>query len=157
MKSSKLPLIFLWALGCIAFTGLPWTALPELGWGEVWWAGFTLPEINSGWQLLISQPWNWLAVVPIAFVLSAIGIALPTGRRQCIWLITGGGLGIAGLLFLALWLGAKAQPSWGVGPMVCVLVFGMLLATGLARWGAFRADAWSAGADRKSTRLNSSH
>jgi iron(III) transport system permease protein len=146
MKSSKLPLMLLWAIGFLAFTCLPWTAQPELGWGEVWWAWLTHPDLLSGGQMLIGQPVYWLSILPIAFLLCAVGIALPTGRSQFIWLSAGGCLGSAGLLWIAFWVGAKAQPSWGVGPMLCVMVFGMLFATGLARWGAFRADAWSAGA-----------
>ena len=146
MKSNNLPLLFLWTLGLFAFVCLPWTALPDLGWGEVWWAWFTHREVISGGQFFIGQPMGWASVLPIAFLLSAMGVALPTGRRQFFWLASGGGLGSIGLVLIALLLGAKAQSPWGVGPLVCVLVFGMLLATGLARWGAFRADAWSAGA-----------
>jgi len=146
MKSNKLPLLFLWGLGLFAFVCLPWTALPDLGWGEVWWTWFTHHEVISGGQFFVSQPMGWVSVLPIAFLLSAIGVALSTGRQQFFWLTSGGGLGSIGLVLIALLLGAKAQSPWGVGPLVCVLVFGMLLATGLARWGAFRADAWSAGA-----------
>ena len=136
--------MLLWAIGFLAFTCLSWTVQPEMGWGEVWWAWFTHPDLLSGWQMLFGQPMYWLSILPIAFLLCAVGIVLPTGHSQFIWLTTGGCLGSAGLLWIAFWVGAKAQPSWGVGPMVCVMVFGMLFATGLARWGAFRADAWSA-------------
>lgn len=146
MKSDKLALPFLWALGLLAFACLPWTAQPDMGWGEVWWAWFTHHEVISGWQLFVRQPLAWVLVLPIAFLLSAVGVALPTGRQQSLWLVSGGGLGSVVLVLIALWMGAKAQLSWGVGPLVCVMVMGMLLATGLARWGAFRADAWSAGA-----------
>lgn len=44
-----------WTAPCLlAWLGLfalPWGALPDMGWGEVWLAAWTTPDISTGWQL----------------------------------------------------------------------------------------------------------
>ena len=45
-----------------------------------------------------------------------------------------------------LWQGSQTLPAWGAGTWVCMTALLILLATAWSRAGAFKGDAWTAGA-----------
>ncbi len=152
-----------WLLfGLAAFALLPWyfpadkTLLQSLA--GVW----SVADSASGAVQVarFGKPWLWL--VPAALLIALIGWRLPAGRAQGRWLALGGGLGVAGLLTSGFAIGAKGWAfAWldagfgplaatqfgiGLGGVLTLLAFIMLLGAGMARLGAFRGDVFVASA-----------
>ncbi len=152
-----------WLLfGVAAFALLPWyfpadkTLLQSLA--GVW----SVADSASGavQAARFGKPWLWL--VPVALLAALLGWRLPAGRAQGRWLALGGGIGLAGLLASGFAIGAKGWAfAWldasfgplpatqfgiGLGGVLTLLAFIMLLGAGLARLGAFRGDVFVASA-----------
>jgi len=152
-----------WLLfGGAAFALLPWyfpadkTLLRSLA--GVW----SVADSASGavQAARFGKPWLWL--VPLALLVALLGWRLPAGRAQGRLLALGGGIGLAGLLASGFAIGAKGwafewlntsfgalaatQFGIGLGGVLTLLAFIMLLGAGLARLGAFRGDVFVASA-----------
>ena len=149
-------------LGLLAYTLLPWYALPDgnglLALGSVW---TDAASANGLMQVLQHQrPW-------LALGLGGLALALPAalmrpGRAQGALLLAGGALGWLGLLGSGFVIGARGwsvdglaaalpalavgQPGMGWGAALALLCLGVLTAQGLARRGYFRGDLFVASA-----------
>lgn len=99
LKNLQQPVLWLWLSALVGWVVLPWNALPDLGWFEIWFALSTQPQAINGWQY---------------------------AHR--------------------LLSGMQNLPGLGVGAVVGTTAVLLLCATAWARTGAFKGDAWTAGA-----------
>ena len=152
-----------WLLfGAAAFALLPWYFPADKTLLQSMAGVFGVADSASGvvQAAHFGKPWLWL--VPAALLIALIGWRLPAGRAQGRALASGGGIGLVGLLASGFAIGAKGwafewlntsfgalaagQFGIGLGGVLTLLAFIMLLGAGLARLGAFRGDVFVASA-----------
>ena len=145
------------ALGLLAYLGLPWYAIQDTAWYEVWPQVLATGEAANG-VLQSSQhgrPWLWVGLG--GMLLAGVALFKTAGRAQSGWLIAGGLGGALGLLASGFAIGAKGwafqglnealgplsanQFGMGIGAFVALVVLVMLFSMGLARRGQFKGDA----------------
>lgn len=122
------------ALALFGLVALPWAALPELGWWDVWWAAWTSPDVPTGWQLWTQRQLTDISRVPWG-----------TGAWTC-WVA-------AGWMLSWLWArtGAFRADPWVAGSVlliVVVLVLFVAYPVSISLSAAFRDDSgmWSVSA-----------
>ena len=152
-----------WLLfGVAAFVLLPWYFPADKTLLQSMAGVFGVADSASGvvQAARFGKPWLWLA--PAALLIAFIGWCLPAGRAQGRALALGAGIGLVGLLASGYAIGAKGwafewlntsfgalaagQFGIGLGGVLTLLTFIMLLGAGLARIGAFRGDVFVASA-----------
>jgi len=152
-------------LGAAAWLLLPWYFQQDLPLLKALGGVFGGPDTASGAVQALRHGQPWLAIVPLALALAAVGWVLPAGRAQGRWLLAGGALGVAGLLasgfgigaqgwawaWLQALFGALPRGQFGIGlgsalALLALLALLMLAGAGIARLGAFKGDVFVAGA-----------
>ncbi len=143
---------------------VPWYALSDSFWRLSWLAGWaTERDVASALvqAARFHRPWLWLPLLPL--LLAATGLVLRGRAERGLVLTLAGAVGLLvtfgqgfaiGLRgwswpFLADLLGRpldEGQGGMGIGALVVVAAFVLLLAQGLALRGAFRGDAFVASA-----------
>ena len=150
--------------GMAGYALVPWYALSDSFWRLSWLAGWaTGRDVASALvqAARFHRPWLWLPLLPL--LLAATGLVLRGRAERGLVLTLAGAVGLLvtfgqgfaiGLRgwswpFLADLLGRpldEGQGGMGIGALVVVAAFVLLLAQGLALRGAFRGDAFVASA-----------
>jgi len=149
-------------LGLLAFCLLPWYYQQDRGLLQalpgVFGGSETASAAVQAWRH--GRPWLWLGLLGLA--VAAWGWRQAPGRQQGWLLLSGGALGLVGLLVSGFGIGARGWSfeilnSWfgalpvgqfgiGLGGALVMLALLMLMAAGVARLGYFRGDVFVAGA-----------
>ena len=150
------------AIGLAGYVLLPWYFLQD---GSLWQALPGLFDNPRSASALAQAGWlgrPWLAVVGAGLLIALGAAALPASPRQGRLLLAGSLLGLTGLVATGAAIGARGwsyaaleaafgalaqgQPGIGWGGFVVAAALLVLLGTGIARLGAFRADPFVASA-----------
>ena len=149
-------------LGLLAYVALPWYAIQDTAWYSVMPQILGGSETASGLVQALVHGRKWLLVGLIGLVIAASGLSQPPGKKQAAWLLTGGLVGLLGLLGSAFLIGAKGwsfevlntqfgalaghQFGIGMGAFVALVALLVLTSFGTARMGFFKGDLFVAAA-----------
>ncbi|WP_319239624.1 iron ABC transporter permease [uncultured Propionivibrio sp.] len=155
--------IVAWLLaGLLGYLVLPWYAIQDSAWYAVLTQITDGPDTANGLFQAFSHGRRWLLGGLAGLALASVGLAIPPGRRQGLWLIAGALLGLVALVgggftigargwsfdILNAWFGELEVQQFGMGggAFVAITALTLLLAFGLARCGNFKGDLFVAGA-----------
>jgi len=153
--------IRLWLVtGLLAYGLLPWYAIQDTAWYSVLPQIFGGPETANGLLQTLVHGRVWLGLGLLGLALAAVGLLVPPGKTQGLWLLAGGALGFFGLLSSGFMIGARGwsfailnaqfgeltvhQYGIGIGAFIALLSLVMLSAFGVARRGFFKGDLFIA-------------
>lgn len=150
------------AAGLIGYVALPWYAIQDTAWYEVFPQVLNEGEAADGVMQAALQGRTWLYIGLIGLALCALGGLLRAGRAQGRMLLVGGAVGAIGLALSGFLIGAKGwtlpileaqfgelpvhQFGIGAGGFVAISALILLAAFGLARMGFFKGDLFVSGA-----------
>lgn len=148
------------AVGLLGYVALPWYAIQDAGWWQAVPRVFGGPETANGIVQALVHGRKWLLLGVAGLVLAAAALGQPPGRKQGRWLVTGGAVGLVGLVASGFLIGARGwsfgfleralgelglqQFGMGAGAFVVLAALTVLTGIGLARLGFFRADPFVA-------------
>ena len=161
MKKNPNTAIIAWlSAGLLGFLLLPWYTIHDTAWYQVLGQIFAGPETANGLVQALEHQRPWLLFGLIGLGIAGLGLCVRPGRTQGAWLLAGGLLGLAGLLFCGFAIGARGwsyaplaaafgelasnQFGMGAGAFVVLLALLVLTAFGLARVGYFNGDLFIA-------------
>lgn len=153
----------LWiAAGLLSCIALPWYAIQDTAWYLVLPKILGGPDTASAVVQALVHGRKWLLIGLAGLVIAASGLSHPPGKQQAAWLVTGGLIGIAGLVGSGFLIGAQGwssplltgwfgplkstQPGIGIGAFFTLLSLVVVSAFGFARQGFFKGDAFVAAA-----------
>ena len=150
------------AVGLLSCVALPWYAIQDTAWYQVLPQILGGPDTASAVVQALVHGRKWLLVGLAGLVIAASGLSYPPGKQQAAWLLTGGLVGIVGLVASGFLIGAKGwtlpilvdwlgplqltQPGIGIGAFLTLLSLVVVTAFGFARLGYFKSDAFVAAA-----------
>ncbi len=148
--------------GALAYLIIPWYAIQDTAWYSVLLQILGGAETANGVVQAFVNGRIWLLCGVLGLGIAAIGLAVPPGRPQSIWFLTGGLGGFAGLLGCGFLIGATGwsfdtfnavfgelavnQFGMGIGGFIALMSLLMISAFGLARLGYFKGDLFVASA-----------
>ena len=161
MKKNPNTAIIAWlSAGLLGFLRLPWYTIHDTAWYQVLGQIFAGPETANGLVQALEHQRPWLLFGLIGLGIAGLGLCVRPGRTQGAWLLAGGVLGLAGLVFSGFAIGARGwsyaplaaafgelasnQFGMGAGAFVVLLALLVLTAFGLARVGYFKGDLFIA-------------
>ena len=161
MKKNPNTAIIAWlSAGLLGFLLLPWYTIHDTAWYQVLGQIFAGPETANGLVQALEHQRPWLLFGLIGLGIAGLGLCVRPGRTQGAWLLAGGVLGLAGLVFSGFAIGARGwsyaplaaafgelasnQFGMGAGAFVVLLALLVLTAFGLARVGYFKGDLFIA-------------
>jgi iron(III) transport system permease protein len=155
--------ILIWvAVGLLAYAVLPWYAYADAPWYTVWGQIFAGPDTANGLLQATQHARVWLMIGALGLLACGAAVFMHAGRNQGMVLMTGGGIGLLGVISSGLLIGSKGwrfdwlntlfgelalnQFGMGIGAFIAIFALVVLLAFGIARRGYFRGDLFVAAA-----------
>ena len=88
-----------WLLaGVVSYLAFPWYAIQDTAWYEVLTQVFAGTDTANGLIQAFSHDRPWLLAGAAGLLIAAVGLTIPAGKRQGMWLIGGASLGLLGLV-----------------------------------------------------------